>query len=411
MQKIILHIDFDSFFASVEQQANPLLRNKPIGVTATNGRTCVIAASREAKRYGVKTGTRTYDAIRLCPKISFIPADFVKYWDVSKKFLKVCTSYSPFVEVFSIDEVFIDATLTAELFGGVDNLILKIKKRLKEELGECITASFGISHNKLLAKLASGVNKPDGVYKISPEDVIQTYSTSKLTDICGVGERIKERLNQMGIYTLLHLRTVPAWALIAEFGNVEGKFLKDIGMGIDNRSVQPYQEAPGVKSVGRNYCLPENEYDTRKILQNVYELCEEVAIKLRRLEKKTRTVGLYLRGDQNFYGRHTFGFYIDTGKEIFDSFLYLLQTEIKGYVRQISVWASNLEDAKNIPIPLFLHDQRRQKVTKTIDEINEKFGDHTIRNGFLLTAPKLTTVPNGYLADRYERIKLAADAH
>ena len=152
MERIILHIDFDSFFASVEQQDNPLYRNRPLGVTATNGRTCIIAASREAKRLGIKSPSRTQDAKKICPSIIFVPARFVRYWEISKQFIKICDTFSPTVEVFSLDEVFMDVTLTAKLFGGVDQLITKFKERLRTELGEYITASVGISHNKLLAK-------------------------------------------------------------------------------------------------------------------------------------------------------------------------------------------------------------------------------------------------------------------
>lgn len=408
MRRIILHIDFDSFFASVEQQDNPLFRNRPLGVTATNGRTCIIAASREAKRLGIKSPSRTTDAQKICPGIIFAPAHFVRYWEISKKFLAICNKFSPQVEVFSLDEVFMDVTLTAVLFGGVDGLIAQLKQRLRSEIGEYITASVGISHNKLLAKLASGLKKPNGVCVITPENIEEVYRSCELTDICGIGSRIAQRLNQLGVYRLLQLRTVPLTSLIAEFGQVEGKFLKDVGLGMDDRPVVHYTQDSGVKSVGRQYCLPENEYNKRRVLQNMYELCEEIAIKLRRLEKKAKTVGIYLGGSDSTSGRKTFSQYFDTGKEIFEGCLYALRKEAKSldYVRRIGIWVSGLEDADAIPFPLFLQEQKQQKVTKIIDMINEKHGDHTIRNGFLLYADKLTTVPNGFLADRYERHEL-----
>ncbi len=259
--RIILHIDFDSFFASAEQQFNPLLRGRPIGVTATNGRTCIIAASREAKALGIKSPSRTFEALRKCPSIIFVPAHFTQYWDISKKFINVCKDFSPYVEIFSLDEVFMDVTHTAELFGGTHPLIDKIKARLVEEIGEYITASFGISHNKLLAKLASGLEKPNGVVEIKPEEVSAIYKTAKLTDICGIGYRIEARLNQMGIATLTQLSVAPPQALQAEFGEVEGKFLYDVGQGLDTRPIIPHTDSPGVKSVGRNYCLPRNDYE------------------------------------------------------------------------------------------------------------------------------------------------------
>ena len=413
MERVILHIDFDSFFASVEQQDNPLLRNKPLGVTATNGRTCIIASSREAKRLGIKTGARTYEAFQLCPTLKLVSANFVKYFEISKKFLAICQNFSPEVELFSIDEVFIDITLTNHLFGGSYKMINKIKKEIKEEIGEYITVSIGISHNKLLAKLASGINKPDGIFKITKNNLEAVYAKSKLTDMCGIGERIKLRLNKIGIYSLLGLRDANLSLLISEFGDYQGQFLKNIGLGEDSNSLSSFTQAPSVKSVGRNYCLPKNEYNKTVVLQNLFELCEEVGIKLRRLNKKARTVGFSLRGNYNINGRKTYQNYFDTGKEIFAACFSLSYPHLSSgstkYVRQISVWVSNLEDSINTPLSLF-DPPKADSLQKTIDKINERFGDHTIRNGFLLYADKLTTVPNGYMADKYERAKLAAES-
>ncbi|MBI5122831.1 DNA polymerase IV [Candidatus Roizmanbacteria bacterium] len=398
MRQVILHIDFDSFFASVEQQDNLLFRNRPIGVTASNGRTCIIAASREAKKMGIKSPSRTTDVKKICHSIIFVPAHFVRYWEVSQKFIKICDEFSPTVEIFSIDEVFMDVTLTAKLFGGVDGLILQLKKRLRKEIGEYITASVGVSHNKLLAKLASGLNKPNGSFKITPDNLAVVYKIAKLTDICGIGSRIGQRLNNLGIYRLSQLQKVPLASLISEFGQVEGQFLQRVGLGLDNSKVIPYAEKLDVKSVGRQYCLPYNEYDKRKILQNIYELCEEVALKLRRLGKKARTVGIYLGGIESIYGRQTTSKYFDSGRDLFELCLLIMGTKLNGYVRRISVGVSNLVSEDTIPAPLFLREQKEEKINKIIDSINEKFGDHTIRNGFLLYADKLTTVPNGYAA-------------
>jgi DNA polymerase IV len=408
-QRIILHIDFDSFFASAEQQDNPLFRNRPIGVTATNGRTCIIAASREAKALGVKSPSRTFDAKRICPSIIFVPAHFTRYWEISKKFINICSDYSPYVEIFSLDEVFVDITQTAPLFGGKYPLIQEIKKRLEEEVGLYITASFGISHNKLLAKLASGLEKPNGTVEIKPEDVPLIYENAQLTDICGIGSRIEARLNQMGIYTLSKLRKTRMEALVAEFGNAEGKFLYNVGQGVDEREIILHTEAPDAQSVGRSYCLPQNEYDVRKALQNVYELCEEVALKLRRLDKKARGVGFYLRGSANQGTHLTTHRYMNTAKQLFEVFLQTFHLEKGEYVRQISIWAFNLVDADCTPSPLFMKERKEEKLASVIDKINERFGDHTIRNGFLLYADKLTTVPNGYMADRYERAEYAKE--
>lgn len=413
--KRIIHIDFDSFFASVEQQYDPRLRGKPIGVTAKNGRTCIIASSRQAKKLGIKTGARSHEAFKICPDLILVPADFVKYFEVSKKFINICKDYSPLVELFSIDELFLDVTPTTHLFNGVFGIVDEIKKRIKEEIGEYITASFGISYNKLLAKLGSGFNKPDGIFEITHQNIDAVYKKAKLTDVCGIGEKIKDRLNKIGVATFLDLRNISGDRLVLEFGKAEAQFLRNISEGKDDSEIIPYTLSPDVKSIGRSYCLPQNEYDKRKILQNTYELWEEISIKLRRLNKKARTLGFSLRGNIDIHKRKTYSFYFDDSKEVFHLFKSLLGDDKEmffakdSYIRQISVWVSNLEEKENLPLSLFDDNFRRKRLLETIDSINNRFGDHTIRNGFLLYADKLTTVPNGYLADRYERIKLAKD--
>lgn len=414
MDRIILHIDFDSFFASCEQQFDEALRGKPIGVTATNGRTCIIAASREAKALGIKSPSRTWEAVKIVPNMIYVPAHFEKYWEITQKFLNICKDYSPSVELFSLDEVFIDLTSTAHLFDGKQKVILKIKERIRSEIGEYITISIGISYNRLLAKLASGLRKPNGIMEIKPEDVEKVYSQIELTSLCGIGERVKRRLNKIGIYTPFDLRNAPLEWLVAEFKDFEGHFLKSLGEARDDSLVIPYYNASETKSVGRNYCIPKNTYDQREILQHVYELCEEVGIKLRKLGKKGRTVGLYLGGNRSGHGRKTLKNHIDRGREIYqlckalyDEWEWNKTKDPKdGMVRQISVWVGNLEDSKSLTPPLFDDRANFTKALDVVDQINDRFGDHTIRNGFLIDGPNLKTVPNGYMADRYERSKL-----
>lgn len=433
-KRLILHIDFDSFFASVEQQYNPQFRNKPIGVTATNGRSCIIAASREAKRFGVVGGSRSYDAFRLCPQIQLTGAHFSRYWEISKTFISICKDYSPLVEVFSLDELFMDVTDTADLFGGPEVLVKTIKSRIREEIGKYITVSVGISHNKLLAKLGSGLNKPDGQFRINPEDITTVYSKIPVTEICGIGDRIWRRMMLMGIRNLNQLGQTPLHLLISEFGNVQGQILKNIGQGIDSSAVTSYTIEPDVKSVGRNYCLPQNEYNKRVVLQNLYELCEELGKKLRRLEKKARTLGYGLIGTEDYYSRETYPEYFDTGQSIFKRMLDLLRQNKHTYdvffspqkrsfqngwrddsgnpfddfyIRQIRVWVSNLSDSMTIPRYMFERGVDNPKILKAVDSLNDRYGSHTVRNGYLLYAPKLKTVPNGFMGDRYERIKLA----
>ncbi len=411
MQKIILHIDFDSYFASCEQQFNPKLRGKPIGVTAKNGRTCIIAASREAKKRGVKSVTRVWEAQALCPEIITVEAHFEKYWEITQKFLNICKDYSPYVELFSLDEVFIDITSTSNLFGGTYNIIDRIRERIKLEIGEYVTVSVGISYNKLLAKLASGLNKPNGLLEITKENKEKIYAGVNLIDFCGIGQRVALRLNKIGIYTPLDLKNASLDLLIREFKSAEGRFLKDLGLGEDNRAVIPYYTFDEAKSIGRSYCLPQNEYDKRIVFQNIYELCEELAIKLRKLNKKAKVVWVYLGGTRSVHGRKTLS-YFESGKEIFNGCMSILYDNkfvfLKNdYVRRIGLGVSGLQDANNLPLSLFEKDSKNTRLLRVIDTINEKYGSYTVRNGFLLYADKLKTVPNGYMADKYERLKLS----
>ena len=397
LQKTILHIDFDSFFASVEQQDHPELRGRPIGVTAANSRTAIIAASKEAKK--------------ICPNIITTPANFTRYFAISKRFIQICRLYSPYLEVFSIDELFLDITSTAKLFGGTSQLITRLKNHIWKEMGDIITVSVGVSHNKLLAKMASGLEKPNGITYITSKNLDTVYKAAQLTDVCGIGNRVAKRLTMLGIRSLLDLRSIPEHALIAEFGPHRAAFLADVAWGRDETPVVHFGKSVETKSVGRNYCLPKNEYNKRVVLQTIFELLEEIGIKLRTLQKKSRSIGIWLRGDVVNGGHKTTKFYVDSGKDMFDvlknSGVLQILNEFQ-YVRQVSVWAGCLADTHEVTLPLFDEVKRSEKLQHTIDAINTTFGDHTIRNGFLLYSDKLPTVPNGFLADRRERKELAA---
>ena len=181
--RVILHADINSFFASVEQQFNPRLRAKPVGILKAKGRTCIIAASDEAKTFGVKTGTNIYEAKALCPQIILLPADFGKYELMTQKFIHLAADFSDQVEVFSLDEVFLDITDTAWLFGGPLQLAKKIQARVAIELGEVIGCSIGIAENKLLAKMASGLTPRRGILIVSQANKQKLLAQAPFTEV------------------------------------------------------------------------------------------------------------------------------------------------------------------------------------------------------------------------------------
>src|SRR3989344_409465 len=185
VSRIILHVDLDSFFATAAQQANPSLRHKPVGIVKAKGRSCIIAASKEAKKYHVKTGSSVFEAKKLCPSIILIPADFEKYEDITYRFISICQRYSPLCEVFSLDECFIDITQTEKLWGTVLAIALDIQRKLALEIGDYLTCSVGIAHNRLLAKLASTQAKPDGICYIDKKSIFEALNKADLMDVCG----------------------------------------------------------------------------------------------------------------------------------------------------------------------------------------------------------------------------------
>ena len=197
MTRTILHIDMNSYFATVEQQANPLLRGKPIAVSGRpNIQSVVATASYEAKKYGVKSGMNTWEAKKLCPFLIFIPGDPNKYIDITGRLIKIFKSYTPLVEIFSIDEVFLDLSHASS---RAQEIALEIKVRIRREIGDKMTCSIGVASNKFLAKLASEKKKPDGLTIVTPETLDEILLSSKLDDFCGIGRRILARLSDIRI--------------------------------------------------------------------------------------------------------------------------------------------------------------------------------------------------------------------
>jgi DNA polymerase-4 len=199
----IMHVDLNSCFATIEQQANPLLRGKPIVVAAYNSPNgCVVAPSIEAKQYGIKTGMTVRDAKLLYPAVIVLTPDPAKYRSVHLMFCKIFRDYSPDVTPKSIDEAVIDLTDTLCLFKGtVVDIGREIKKRFKMEIGEWMRCSIGVGTNRFEAKLAASLHKPDGLDIIDHTNVLDVYKRVSLLDLCGINTRFQARLNAYGIFT------------------------------------------------------------------------------------------------------------------------------------------------------------------------------------------------------------------
>lgn len=402
MENRILHLDMDSFFASVEQQANPRLVGKPVGIIKGPRRTCIIAASKEAKKLGIKTGTSIFEAKAIYPRIILIPADFDKYFSVTKKFIGICSRYSPELEVFSIDELFLDVTQTKDLFGGVWEICKKIKQDIKEEIGKHITCSIGISYNRLLAKLASGIKKPDGIFEITPQNRDEVLFSCKLTDVCGLGERLEKRLVNMGITNFKNLRKIPIEYLEASLGPYWSRELKKLSYGEDDSLLTRVGESLKMKSVSRTYTLYEDTTDLRKIRATLRNLCEEVAFKALKMRMKGRVIGLAIRGGgRQDYAHKTLKYFLNDGKEIFQIVWQLFnQMKWLGPVRFLGVWLGDLRPNQELTLNLFPKKQKEEKLNMAVDQINKRFGELTLYPAVMLGSFLIKSEVNGFLGDK-----------
>ncbi|MBI2414996.1 DNA polymerase IV [candidate division WWE3 bacterium] len=388
--RIIFHVDYDSFFASVEQQYHPELRGKPIGVTGSSlSRGVICAASREAKKLGVKTAMPVFKAKEICPQIITVKGDFSKYQYIHEKSIGIFQKYTDLIEPFSIDEAFLDMTSTITFFGTIEETIFKLKKDIFENFGSYITCSIGVGPNKLLAKLTSDINKPNGFYIITKDNFESVLLNSPLKDFCGIGKQIEKRLNKLGVTNVEQLRNASYTKLYDEFGNVESVFLKNLSFGVDSSPVLHVEHKELPKSIGHQHTLSKNTANPNILLNNLHRLSEMVGKRLRDHHMVGKTIGVYLR-DSNFHGsfeRKTINPATDSSRKIFEIVQNLFRKQNwKKETRLVGVTISNLTLKSLTPLPLFVEDQKEEKRDGIMDNINKKFGDFTLMPANTLNA-------------------------
>lgn len=407
--RCIIHIDFNSYFASVEQQANPRLRGKPIGVTGGDRmqRTVLGAASIEAKKFGVKTGMQIWEAKKLCSQIILVPGDSDKYLETTKRFLNILKDYTPYLEVFSIDECFLQIESKEPTV-----IAYEIKNRIKTEIGEWITCSIGISYNKLMAKLAGSLQKPDGLVIIENEEkAMKILDAIPLDEICGIGPGIKRRLNNMGIFNFCGLRQAPLKSLLASFKSY-GQFLYNASRGVDHSQVLPFYEKEEVKSIGHRYTIDHDTSDLQEIKQLLLKLSEMAARRLRAKNLAGKTIhcwyrSAHLRGEEMPASRGEQATILPTndGLDIFKAawkIFHKIWNQEK--IRMIGISISNLKSEIPQNLSLLPETSKREIMLQLLDKINDKYGEFTLQRGILLTSPKIRRKPNPFLSDR--RFKL-----
>lgn len=388
MNRVILHLDQNAFFASVEQQAKPELRGKPIAVVGAAHRTVITTASYEARAFGVRTGMAIWEGKRACPDLIIVRGDNKKYTYTSARVVEMMREYTPLVEPFSIDEAFLDVTHSLKLFGSAENIAYQLKAKIKHSFG--ITCSIGIAPNKLLAKLASDMEKPDGLTVISPDQVKRVLEQMPVGELCGVGKKLqKQLLLYCNIRTCGELGRCDETVLVRRFGII-GSVLKRMGQGIDDSPVVPMEEEEQVKSVGHSMTLPRDIEDRGQILKRLLQLSEMVGRRARKYGLAGKTVSVYVRlGDffSNLQKQSTLNRHINLSDEIYQAAVRLYDTlKVDQPVRLLGISLSNLREGDETQPSLFEENRKKEQLTKAMDAVNNRFGDMKVTFGSLLDA-------------------------
>ncbi len=279
----------DAFFASVEQLDNPELKGKPVAVGGSSERSVVAAASYEARKFGVRSAMPSVIAKRLCPDLIFVKHNFKRYNEVSASVFEIFKEYTDIIEPLSIDEAFLDVTDDKKKIGSATVIAKQIRTEIKRRTG--LTASAGISVNKFLAKIASDINKPDGLFLIRPEEAEKFIEELPVEKFYGIGKVTAQKMHKLGIHKGSDLKKWDLLSLVRNFGKA-GAFFYDIVRGIDERSVEPDQER---KSIGTELTY-EKDLTTRfEIIAELYKLEKELMERLEHSETTGRTITLKVK--------------------------------------------------------------------------------------------------------------------
>ena len=372
----------DAFFAAIEVLDDPSLAGKPVIVGGTTKRGVVSTANYEARRFGVHSAMPIFIAKEKCAHGIFLPVRKERYTEVSRKILDILEDFTPSIEQVSIDEAYLDITGTEELFGSPEEIVRRIKEKIRRETG--LTCSIGVAPNKVLAKIGSDMNKPDGMTIILGNDVEEFLSRLPVEKIPGVGKRSLERLQRYGIKMVGDLRRFSEERLSKEFGKF-GHRLYELAKGADASPVVAHGEA---KSIGSEETLPSDTGDLGILKGHVGSHAKRVAWRLRKegLKGSTITIKIKFSDFSAITKSHTLAEATDSSKTISESAVKLLSNQpLRAKARLIGVTVSNLEKgAEDAQLGLFekeLNKVKERNVDQAMDKVREKFGTKAITRG------------------------------
>jgi len=381
--RVIAHIDMDAFFAAVERLDDPGLEGKPVIVGGGSKRGVVSAASYEARKFGVHSAMPIFQAKRLCPGGIFLPVRMQRYVEVSRVVMGCLGEFSPLVEQVSIDEAYVDLTGTEGLFGPPEEAARAIKDCIHETTS--LTCSIGLSTNKLLAKIASDMDKPDGLTVIPPGEVPAFLDTLPIGKVPGIGKKSEEGLSKLGVARIGDLQRFKREFLVDRFGKFGERLLR-ISRGEIDSPVVPYR-AP--KSISGEVTLEEDTSDPSIIKRILLAQSDRVARRLRKQGFRGRTVTLKLKtGDFRMLTRSsTLERPVQLADVIYREAVKLLEAErLRQKVRLVGVGVGKLEPAEESgQLPLFEEkgprEEKWEKAERAMDEIVDRFGRGAVKRG------------------------------
>lgn len=384
----IIHLDLNSCFATIEQQANPHLRGKPIAVAAYPSPCgCIIAPSIEAKRFGVKVGMRVRDGKMLCSELIILSPDPWKYRSIHLALRKIVSGYTNDFSPKSIDEFVLNLEGYPAFAKGMFEVAREIKALIKKEIGEWLTVSIGIAPNRFLAKTAAGLHKPDGLDEINKDNFLDVYAKLKLVDLCGIKLKNALRLNSVGIYSVKDFYEAPYHTLKAAFASIAAYYwyLRLRGWEIDDVGFARH-------SYGNSFALPKPFSSIEELSPILAKLVVKMGSRLRHAGYKARGVHLAVSfRDRSFWhkGLTCAGVLYDSRDIYKEAVKLLIGCPYRKPVSQLFVSVFGLFKSSNLQLDLFEDSAKKERLVEACDRVNERWGSFIIAPARILDTESL----------------------